>query len=127
MRLKPDPAVTAWFSVRDSAELNLTAVIEAELRAGVALLPPGRRRDRIAAEVHAMVREDFAGRVLLFVSTAAKAYEDIAADRRSLGRPLPEADNQIAATARIAGAAVATRNSAHFEPCGISLAVPWTD
>ena len=127
MRLTPDPAVTAWFSVQDSAELYLTAITEAELRAGAAILPPGRRRDRIAAEVDAMVREDFAGRVLPFDSTAVQAYGDIAAARRSLGRPILEADNQIAAIARVAGAAVATRDSADFEHCGISLVDPWTD
>ena len=127
MRLTPDPAVTACFSVQDSTGLYLTAVTEAELRAGAAILPPGRRRDRIAAEVDAMVREDFAGRVLPFDSAAARAYGDIAAARRSLGRPILGADSQIAAIARVAGAAVATRNSADFEHCGISLVDPWTD
>ena len=95
--------------------------------AGTAILPPGRRRDRIAAEVDAMVREDFAGRVLPFDRAAARAYGDIAAARRSLGRPILEADSQIAAVACVADAAVATRNSADFEHCGISLVDPWTD
>ena len=79
MRLTPDPAVMAWFSKQNSAELYLTAVTEAELRAGAAILPAGRRRDRLAAEVDAMVREDFAGRVLPFDSVAARAYGAIAA------------------------------------------------
>jgi len=127
MRLEPDPAVLAWFSGHDSAELYLTAVTEAELRAGAAILPAGRRRDRLAAEVDAMVREDFAGRVLPFDSAAARAYGDIAATRRSLGRPILEVDCQIAAIARAADAAVATRNSADFEHCGIALIDPWTD
>ena len=56
MRLTPDPAVVAWFSVQDSAELYLTAVTEAELRAGAAILPPSQRRDRLAGEVDAVVR-----------------------------------------------------------------------
>ena len=126
MRLTPDPAVMAWFSVQDSAELYLTAVTEAELRVGAAILPAGRRRDRLAAEVDAVVREDFAGRVLPFDSAAAKAYAAIAAARRSLGRPILEADCQIAAIARATDAAVATRNSADFEHCGIALIDPWT-
>jgi hypothetical protein len=91
------------------------------------MLPPDRRRDRFAAEVDAMVREDFAGRVLPFDSTAAEAYGAIAAARRSVGRPILEAGNQISAVARVAGAAVATRNRADFEYCGISLVDPWTD
>ena len=126
MRLTPDHTVMAWFSVQDSAELYLTAVTEAELRAGAAILPAGRRRDRLAAEVDAMVREDFAGRVLPFDSAAARACGDIAAARRSLGRPILEADCQIAAIARVSDAAVATRNGAGFEHCGITLIDPWT-
>ena len=127
MRLTPDQAVMAWFSVQDSADLYLTAVTEAELRAGAAVLPAGRRRDRLAAEVDAMVRDDFAGRVLPFDSAAANAYAAIAAARRSLGRPILEADCQIAAIATVADAAVATRNRADFEHCGITLIDPWMD
>ena len=50
MRLTPAPAVMAWFSRQDSADLYLTAVSEAELRAGAAILPSGRRRDRNGAD-----------------------------------------------------------------------------
>ena len=127
MRPAPEPAVLAWFSRQDSADLYLSAVSEAELRAGAAILPAGRRRDRLAAEVDAVVREDFAGRVLPFDSAAARAYAAIAASRRSMGRPILEADCQIAAIARARNAAVATRNGADFEHCGIAVIDPWTE
>ena len=127
MRLTPEPAVMTWFSAQDSAELYLTAVSEADLRAGAAVLPAGRRRERLAAEVDAVVREDFAGRVLPFDSAAARAYAAIAASRRSMGRPILEADCQIAAIARARDAAVATRNGADFEHCGIAVIDPWTE
>ena len=127
MRLAPAPVVMAWFSRQDSADLFLTAVSEAELRAGAAILPAGQRRDRLAAEVDAVVREDFAGRVLPFDSAAARAYAAIAASRRSLGRPILEADCQIAAIARARDAAVATRDGADFEHCGIAVIDPWAE
>ena len=38
MRLAPPTAVMAWFTEQDSASLYLTAVSEAELRAGAAIL-----------------------------------------------------------------------------------------
>ncbi len=126
MRLVPDPAVMAWFSGQDSAGLHLTAVSEAELRAGAAILPAGRRRDRLAAEIDAVIVEDFTGRVLPFDSAAAKAYAAIAASRRSLGRPITEANCQIAAIARARDAAVATRNAGDFAYCGIVVIDPWT-
>ncbi len=109
MRPSPAPAVMAWFSRQDSGDLYLTAVSEAELRAGAAILPSGQRRDRLAAEVDAVVREDFAGRVLPFDSAAARAYA------------------AIAAIARARDAAVATRNAADFEHCGIAIINPRAD
>ena len=124
-RLTPAPAVMAWFSEQDPAALFLTAVSEAELRAGVAILPAGRRRDRLATEVDTMVEQDFAGRVLPFDSAAARAYAAIAAGRRSAGRPIIDADCQIAAIARARDAAVATRNTGDFEHCGIAVIDPW--
>ena len=127
MRPTPALAVMAWFSRQDSADLYLTAVSEAELRAGAAILPSVRRRDRLAAEVDAVVREDFAGRVLPFDSAAARAYAAIATSRRSVDRPILEADCQIAAIARARDAAVATRNAVDFEHCGIAVIDPWAD
>ncbi len=127
MRLTPEPAVMTWFSGQDTAELYLSAVSEAELRAGAAILPAGRRRERLAAEIEAVVRQDFAGRVLPFDSAAARAYAAIAASRRSAGRPILEADCQIAAIARASDAAVATRNGADFEHCGIAVIDPWAE
>ena len=86
MRPTPEPAVMTWFSEQDAAQLYLTAISEAELCAGAAILPAGRRRERLTAEVDAVVRQDFAGRVLPFDSAAARAYAVIAASRRSVGR-----------------------------------------
>lgn len=126
MRREPAQNVLAWFSEREAATLYLSAISEAELRTGAAILPKGRRRDRLAAEIDAMIGEDFAGRVLSFDSAAAKAYATIAADRRSAGRPILEADCQIAAIARSRSAALATRNVKDFEGCGIEVIDPWT-
>ena len=126
MRLTPEPAVMTWFAKQDSATLYLTAVSEAELRTGAAILPEGRRRNRLTTEINAMIGQDFAGRVLPFDSTAAKAYAAIAASRRSAGQPILEADCQIAAIAQANDAALATRNTADFEHCAITVINPWT-
>ena len=126
MRLTPAAAVMRWFAAQDSGSLYLTAVTEAELRLGAAILPAGQRRDRLNAAVEAVVGEDFAGRVLPFDSAVARAYAAIAASRRSTGRPIPAADCQVAAIARARDAAVATRDAAHFEDCGVVVIDPWS-
>ena len=125
MRAKPDPAVLAWFATRTADTLFLTAISEAELRTGAAILPAGQRRDRLVGAIDAMIDQDFAGRILPFDSSAARSYAEIAASRRTIGKPIMDADCQIAAIARACNAPIATRNVADFEGCGIDVINPW--
>ena len=125
MRAKPDPAVLAWFAGHAADTLFLTAVSEAELRTGAAILPAGQRRDRLVGAIDAMIDQDFAGRILPFDSPAARCYAKIAAARRAAGKPIMDADCQIAAIVRASGAKIATRNVNDFEGCAIDIINPW--
>ena len=127
MRPKPDTVIASWTAARATSSMHLTAVSEAELRFGLAVMPPGRRRDGLAAGLERMLRTGFANRVLPFDSAAASAYAEIVAARRAMGRPMPEADCQIAAIARSRGMAVVTRNVRDFADAGIDVIDPWTD
>ena len=126
-RPMPDPAVERWLAAQFAADLFVSAITEAELRYGVALLPPGRRRSLLAAATDDMLANDLRGRTLPFDSPAAIAYADIVARRRQAGRPMSLFDAQIAAIARSRGAVLATRNVRDFEGCGITVVHPWTD
>ena len=125
MRKLPDPAVEAWTAGQPAEELFFSAVGEAELRYGAAILPTGRRRDTLISDIEAMLREAFGDRVLLFDSDAARHYGDIAAMRRSAGRRVAPVDCQIAALARSRGLAVATRNTRDFVDMELDLVDPW--
>ena len=125
MRAEPSPTVLGWFGAHDAADLFISAVTEAELRAGIAYLPEGQRRDRLQLAVDAMIDQDFQGRILPFDTIAARPYAQIAAQRRAAGPPIAEADCQIAAIAMAAGAPVATRNVKDFEGSGVQLINPW--
>jgi len=125
MRTTPAPSVLSWFSTQDPSTLYLSAVTEAELRTGIAILPAGQRREGLKAALDATIAEDFEGRILPFDTDAAKTYAEIAAGRRSAGRPMADADCQIAAIARAAGMPVVTRNTRDFEGCGIDVINPW--
>ena len=72
-----------------------------------------------------MFADDFGGRILGFGTEAAPPYAEIASRRRRAGRPISHFDAQIAAIARLAGAALATRNVTDFEGCGVTLIDPW--
>jgi predicted nucleic acid-binding protein len=125
IRPVPAPAVLRWLAAQPVASVFISAVTEAELRYGVALLPDGKRRAALAAEVAAMLEVDFAGRILPFDSPAAVAYAALAVSRREAGRPISQADAQIAAIARSRGAELATRNVTDFEECGVEIINPW--
>ena len=126
LRPAPERHVIDWLAALDGSTVYLTAITEAELRHGVAILPEGKRRNDLAEMIDQIIREDFAGRVLPFDSPAAPAFAVIAAARRAIGRPIAYADCQIAAIAQAVGAAVATRNTPDFAACGVRLINPWT-
>jgi predicted nucleic acid-binding protein len=125
MRATPAPSVLNWFSSQDPSTLYLSAVTEAELRTSIAIPPAGQRREGLRAALDATIYEDFEGRILPFDTDAAKTYAEIAAGRRSAGRPIADADCQIAAIARAAGMPVVTRNTRDFDGCGIDVINPW--
>jgi len=125
LRPAPAPSVETWLAAQDGPDVYLSAVSEAELRLGVALLPAGSRRAALAGAIDTILAEDFRARILPFDSAATRAYAAIVAERRSAGRPISQFDAQIAAIARANGATVATRNVRDFETCGIDLIDPW--
>ena len=126
MRAAPEAAVEQWLADQPAASVFISAITEAELRYGLALMPPGKRRSALAVEIENMLGEDFSGRILPFDSPAAVAFAEIAAERRQAGRPISQADAQIAAIARSRGAALATRNVPDFEGCGVEIINPWS-
>ena len=126
-RPKPAARVLEWIRSQPATALFTTAITEAELYYGIALLPQGRRRRALESAVRLIFVEDLEDRVLPFDSAAAREYADIAATRRRAGRRMPEADAQIAAIARSRGAALATRNVADFSDCGLDIVSPWDE
>jgi predicted nucleic acid-binding protein len=102
-----------------------TTITQAEVLYGIETLPAGRRRIRLLAAVEKMFAGEFEGRILPFDEDAARAYAGIVAARDAAARPISQVDAMIAAIARSHRAAVATRNTADFEHCGISVVNPW--
>ena len=125
MRSAPAESVARWLAGRPATSLCTTTITQAEILLGVHLLPRGKRRDEIEQEAQEVFEKDFAGRLLPFESEAARAYARITSARRRSGRPISQADAQIAAIARSTGYDLATRNVSDFEGCGIELHDPW--
>ena len=125
LRAQPHPAVLAWFAAQAQDQLFISAVTQAEMLLGAHLLPAGRRRAQLQQALEALFRDDFAGRVLPFDAAAAASYAPVVTARRRAGRPISQFDAQIAAIAATRRAALATRNTADFEGCGVDLHNPW--
>ena len=85
IRPAPEPAVTGWVGAQPSTSLFISAMTEAELLFGLAMLRDGKRRHQLAQAIDGLLMEDFAGRILPFDSPAASAYARIASVRRAAG------------------------------------------
>jgi toxin FitB len=125
MGSQPAPEVAAWIAGQPDDLLFTASVCQAEVLAGLAVMPDGRRRLALETAARAIFTEDFDGRVLPFDTAAAAAYADIFAARKRAGRPTAPLDLMIAAVARTQGASVVTRDTRGFEECGVPLINPW--
>jgi hypothetical protein len=115
LRPAPDVGVVAWIDAQPLETLFLSALTVAELRAGVALLPAGKRRSGLQQNLEKRVLPLFAGRVLPFDLARA----------RSAGRAIATADDCIAPIAAANGMAVATCDAQPFEAAGVEVINPW--
>ncbi|BBC24736.1 type II toxin-antitoxin system VapC family toxin [Pseudanabaena sp. ABRG5-3] len=127
MRAVPNPAVMDWIAQQVSSEIFVTTITQAEMYYGLALLPMGKRRSDMERAVQQIFEQDFAGRILTFDSRAALEYAKLASFRRQIGKPISQADAQIAAIACSQNAVLATRNISDFCDCQLTLINPWQD
>ena len=127
LRPSPDAGVETWVGNLQATDLYFSAIGEAEVRYGVAILPTGRRQAALLSAIDAILREDFVNRILPFDSHAAREFADIVAARRSAGRTVAPSDCQIAAIARSRDITVVTRSVRHFAHMDIEVVNPWTE
>ena len=125
LRPVPDARVVAWIDAQALETLFLSAITVAELRAGVALLPAGKRRAGLQESLETRLLPLFAGRVLPFDLGCTQAYAELMAKARATGLAIASADGYIAAIAAANGLAVATRDSGPFEAAGTTVINPW--
>jgi predicted nucleic acid-binding protein len=119
--------VHAWLRPYPTADVFTTTISLAEVLAGIAILPKGRRKidlQRAAEKIFATV---FPQRILPFDEAAAGAFAELVTVRRRKGLSFDALDVQIAAIAKSRGMTIATRNVVDFEDSGIDVINPWGD
>jgi len=125
LRPTPDPNVIAWIDAQTLEALYLSSITLAELRAGVALLPAGKRKESLNENLETLVLPLFANRVLPFDQNCTQAYAELMAKARAAGFSFSAADAYIAAIAITNGFAVATRDAGPFDAAGVTVINPW--
>ena len=125
LRPVPEPEVLSWLRSVPRCDIWTCTVVLAELFSGADLMPAGKRQQLLREKMEQLVPTLFVDQILLFDLSAARAYGPILAARQAKGRPIDEIDAQIAAIAKVHGAALATRNIRDFEYCGVPLINPW--
>ena len=124
-RREPNARVLEWIDAQALETLYLSAITVAELRAGITLMPAGKRRDSLHDNMEKRLLPMFANRVLSFDMACTKAYAELLAKCRAAGLAVETADAFIAAVALANGFAVATRDTRPFKAAGVNVINPW--
>ena len=126
LRVQPAAQVLAWLNGLGQTPVYVSSVTQAEMLLGVTLLPAGKRRDALGAQVASLFSQHFVNRCLPFDALAAPHYAQIVSSRRRAGKPVNTEDAQIAAIARSRSYRLATRNVADFAGiAGLTVINPW--
>jgi predicted nucleic acid-binding protein len=124
-RQSPNARVLEWVDAQALETLYLSTITVAELRAGIELMPAGKRRDILHENLEKRLLPMFANRILPFDMACTKAYADLLANSRTAGLAIDAANAFIAAIALANGFTVATRDTSPFEAAGLNVINPW--
>ena len=125
LRREPSARVLDWMDAQALETLYLSSITVAELRAGIMLMPVGKRRDGLHENLEKHLLPMFANRVLSFDMGCTNAYAELLAKARAAGLAVETADAFIATVALAYGFIVATRDVSHFEAAGVNVINPW--
>jgi toxin FitB len=116
-----DQYVRAWVEGVEDVDLHLSVLTLGEIRKGIELL---RGRDPAQAEVFASWLDElgtrFSDRIVPIDARIAEEW-----GRLNATAPRNTVDSLIAASARVRGFTVVTRNTRDFEDCSVEVLDPW--
>jgi hypothetical protein len=120
-RPRPAAPVIEWLR-RNERDLAVDPVVLGEIRFGILLLTPGKRRRRLERWFEEGVSRL---RCLPWEAETGLRWARLLADLRSMGREMPIKDSLIAASALVHGLAVATRNTRDFAAARVEVVDPF--
>ena len=113
--------VQAWLASVAGGELYLSVLVIGEIRQGIERM---RRHDSAQAAVYeawlSTLLRDYADRIVPVTAEVAEEW-----GRMNVPDPLPAIDGLLAATARVKGWTLVTRNTADLTRSGVALLNPF--
>ena len=120
-RTRGDAGVKGWFAAAPADELYLSVLVVGEIRLGIERL---RRHDHRQAAMFEVwltrLRREYADRLLPVTAEVADEWARI-----NVPDPVPIVDGLMAATAKVHGLILVTRNTADLARTGVSLLNPF--
>ena len=123
-RPRPSAAVAGWIAATPPGRLHVSVLTLGEIELGIARIH-GRGDHRQASALEhwlSQVEVGFEDRILPVTLSVAAAW-----GRQQYTRPIPAIDALIAATARVHGMTVVTRNVKDFALTGLDILNPFDD
>ncbi|MFN3669193.1 MAG: type II toxin-antitoxin system VapC family toxin [Brevundimonas sp.] len=126
IRTNVNEAVSRWSEGQWPRDQAISVVTLGEIRYGLELMSPGRRREALETAVRFTLPARFGDRLLSVGPEVADIYGRLLGEGRRIGVEVGDRDLLIAATALFHDLTVVTRNVSHFAPFGVSFLNPWT-
>jgi toxin FitB len=121
VKAQPDPNVAAWLATQ--SPIRLASISLYELARGIEQIAAGRKRRFLEQWLGTLLAGNV--EVVPFDEAAALTAASLEREARRLGRPVPERDLFILATAKCRGMRLATRNVDDFRTGGVPLYDPF--
>lgn len=125
MRPRPEGRVIAWLDRQARSSIWTTSVTVLEIRFGLQIMPPGKRRDIYARGFESLL-EGLDQRIAPFDVESAEHASALMAARKLQGRPREDRDTMIAGIVLARHATLATRDLSHFDDLSAPIVNPWT-
>jgi len=117
----PQMRVVEWLR-KNEREIAVDPIILGEVRFGILLLPPGKRRAKLERWFNAGVQRLLC---LPWEAETGLRWAELLAALRASGRAMPIKDSLIAATALVHNLMIATRNRDDFEKARLKIVDPF--
>ena len=121
----PDSRVLRWLDEQPFQSIWITAINLYEIRFGLLSMPAGKKQTTLESRLERWFAEVVRHRIANFDQAAARQAANLAAARKSKGRPRDPRDSMIAGIVLASRATLATRNVKHFEDIAKSVVNPW--